>query len=228
MKYLFMTVVLCVAGYFSWQQFKPKPTPPPPPPPPIMTEPASLITPEEQSKVIKSASDQNPEVRWQAIVFLDKMNVPSAFDVMFDKMQNDTDTDLRLKIINLLGQHGARKIILQADPNDPLNPVGTTDPSRVQRLSEISRHLVTATKDPLPDIRIAALQAIDAVGDYSVGSAVTDSLKDPDERVRLQALKTLTSLQDKKTAMIEAERKRQEELRHKAEEAAKNGSLTYH
>ena len=37
--------------------------------------------------------------------------------------------------------------------------------------------------------------------------------------------KTLNSLQDKKAAMIEAERKRQEELRRKAEEAAKKVSL---
>jgi HEAT repeat protein len=231
MKYLFMTVVLCVAGYFAWQQFKPKPVPPPPPPPPpILTEPAPLITPEEQAKVIKSTNDQDPEVRWQAIVFLDKMKVPSAFDVMFDRMQKDQDVDVRIKIINMLGQRGAQRLIMQASSNDPLNPVVSADPmSREQRLTEISQHLVAATKDSMPEIRIAALAALDVLGDYSVGSSVTDSLKDPDERVRLQALKTLNSLQDKKAAMIEAERRRQEELRRKAEEAAKNnGSLLQH
>jgi len=46
-------------------------------------------------------------------------------------------------------------------------------------------------------------------------------LKDPDERVRIQALKTLNSLQDKKAALIEAERKRQEEERRKAQEEGK-------
>jgi hypothetical protein len=230
MKYLFMTVVLCVAGYFAWQQFKPKPAPPPPPPPPaILTEPAPLISPEEQAKVIKSTNDQNPEVRWQAIVFLDKMKVPSAFDVMFDRMQKDQDVEVRIKIINLLGKRGAQKLIMQADPNDPLNPIMTADPmSREKRLTEISEHLVAACKDPLPEIRIAALAALDVLGDYSVGSAVTDFLKDPDEQVRLQALKTLNSLQDKKAEMIEAEKRHQEELRRKAEEAAKNGPLVPH
>jgi len=225
MRYLLMIVVLCVAGYFAWQQFKPRTPPPPPPPPPILTEPSPLISTEEQAKVVKSASDQDSDVRWQAIVFLDKMKVPAAFDVMFEKTRKDPDIDLRVKVIGLLGQRGAQKIALQASPNDPLTPVLSADPiPREKRIAEISQHLLASTKDPVPEIRIAALQALDGLGDYSVGSAVTDSLKDPDERVRLQALKTLNGLQDKKTALIEAERKRQEELRRKAEEAAKSGT----
>ncbi len=220
-----MIVVLSVAGYFACQQFKPKPSLPPlPPPPAILTEPAPIINPEEQAKIIKSASDQDPDVRWQAIIFLDKMKVPSAYDVMFDKMHKDQDVELRIKVITLLGQRGAQKIIMQSSPNDPLTQAITADPtSREQRIAEISQHLVAAAKDPLPEIRITALQALDVLGDYSVGSAVTDCLKDPDEKVRLQALKTLNSLQDKKAALIEAERKHQEDLRRKAEEAAKNG-----
>jgi hypothetical protein len=154
------------------------------------------------------------------------MKVPAAFDVMFDKMQKDMDVSLRNKIITLLGQRGAQKMIAQADPNDPLTPIVTTDPtSREQRVTDISQHLAAAAKDPLPEIRIAALQALAVLGDYSVGDNVTDSLKDVDERVRLQALRTLNSLQDKKAAMIEAERRHQEELRRKAAEAAKNGIL---
>jgi HEAT repeat protein len=225
MRYLLMTAVLCVAGYFAWNQFKPKPPPPPPPPPPaILTEPAPLITPEEQVKVVKSASDQNSEVRWQAIVFLDKLKVPAAFDVMFEKMRKDPDVDLRIKVIGLLGQRGAQKLTVQASSDDPLNPVYSADPvSREQRVGDISRNLVAASRDSLPEIRIAALQALETLGDYSVASAVTDSLKDSDEKVRLQALRTLNTLQDKKAALIEAERKRQEELRRKAAESAKSG-----
>jgi HEAT repeat protein len=225
MRYLLMTAVLCVAGYFAWNQFKPKPPPPPPPPPPaILTEPAPLITPEEQAKVVKSASDQNSEVRWQAIVFLDKLKVPAAFDVMFEKMRKDPDVELRVKVIGLLGQRGAQKLTMAANSSDPLSPVYSADPaSREQRVSDISQNLVAASRDSLPEIRIAALQALETLGDYSVASAVTDSLKDPDEKVRLQALRTLNTLQDKKAALIEAERKRQEELRRKAAESAKSG-----
>jgi HEAT repeat protein len=222
-----MLVVLCVAGYFAWQQFKPRPAPPPSPPPPlILAEPAPLINAEEQAKVIKSASDPDAEVRWQAIVFLDKMKVPSAFDVMFEKMEKDMDVALRIKIINLLGQRGAQKLIMNVNQCDVVSPSVTIDPMcREKRLAEITQHLVAAVKDSLPEIRIAALQALDVLGDYSVGSAVTDSLKDPDDQVRLQALKTLNSLQDKKAALIDVERKHQEELRRKAAEAAKSGYL---
>ncbi|MBI5238833.1 MAG: HEAT repeat domain-containing protein [Elusimicrobia bacterium] len=225
MRYLLMTVVLGVAGYFAWNQFKPRQAPPPPPPPPaILTEPAPLISPDEQAKVVRSASDQNSEVRWQAIIFLDKMKVPVAFDVMFEKMRKDPDVELRIKIIGLLGQRGAQKVTVTANSNDPLSPTYSADPtSREQRVSEISQHLVAAAKDSIPEIRIAALQALEVMGDYSVASAVTDSLKDPDEKVRLQALRTLNTLQDKKAALIEAERRRQEELRRKAEESAKSG-----
>ena len=225
MRYLLMTAVLCVAGYFAWSQFKPKAPPPPPPPPPaILTEPAPLISPEEVAKVVKSASDQNAEVRWQAIVFLDKMKVPAAFDVMFEKMRKDPEIELRIKVITLLGQRGAQKVTVTTNSSDPLSPVYSADPtSREKRVGDIAQHLVAGARDSIPEIRIAALQALEVMGDYSVASAVTDSLKDPDEKVRLQALRTLNTLQDKKAALIEAERKRQEELRRKAEEAAKSG-----
>ena len=76
-------------------------------------------------------------------------------------------------------------------------------------------------RDFLPEIRIAALQSLDTLGDYAVAPSIMDALRDPDERVRLQALKTLNSLQEKKAAAIEAERKRQEELRRQA--AAQKG-----
>ena len=132
MRYLLMIVVLSVAGYFACQQFKPKPSLPPlPPPPAILTEPAPIINPEEQAKIIKSASDQDPDVRWQAIIFLDKMKVPSAYDVMFDKMHKDQDVELRIKVITLLGQRGAQKIIMQSSPNDPLTQAITADPMMV-------------------------------------------------------------------------------------------------
>ena len=226
MKFFLMALVLGVAGYFAWQQFKPKPPPPPPPPAPILlTAPASIINTEEQAKIIKSANDQDAEVRWQAILFLDKMKVPVAWDVMFEKIHKDTDLDLRLKVIKLIGEHGAQKLTILPNPADPLNPivsacaVSTGVDEKCAR--DIAQHLVATAQDPIPEIRIAALKSLDTLGDYAVAPAITDSLKDPDERVRIQALKTLNSLQDKKAALIEAERKRQEEERRKAQEEGK-------
>ena len=105
---------------------------------------------------------------------------------------------------------------------DPLNPTTVTEAApRDRREADITKNLVGMVRDFLPEIRIAALQSLDTLGDYAVAPSIMDALRDPDERVRLQALKTLNSLQEKKAAAIEAERKRQEELRRQA--AAQKG-----
>lgn len=195
MKFVMMILVMGIAGYFAFQQFKPKPVPvvPPPPPPAILLQPAPVISEEEQNKIIKSANDQDPLVRWESLVFLDKMKAPRTFEIMFEKLHKDLDPDLRIKLITLL-----------SDRKSP----------------EVTQNLIWVMKDQNPDIRIAALISLDKIGDYATASAITELIKDQDEKVKLQALKTLNSLQDKKTAEIEAERARQEELRRAAEAAA--------
>jgi len=222
MKYLMMAVLLGIAGYLSWQQFKPKPPlPPPPPPPAIMSVAAPVISAAEQSKIIKSSNDQDPTVRWEAIVFLDKMKIPAFFDVVFEKLHKDPDQELRIKIIALLGKRGSpRTTLVELAADSPETPASKTQDT-INDL--ITRNLIWATQDSTPEIRIAALEALIEVGDYAVASSLTDCLKDPDERVRLQALKTLNSLQDRKNALIEAEKQRQEALRKQAEEAARAG-----
>lgn len=193
MRFVMMAVVMAVAGFFAFRRMKP--TPAPPPPPAILLEPTPVISPEEQNKIIRSADDNDPQVRWEAIVFLDKMKAPRASHIMLQKLHKDLDPELRIKIINLL--------------SDRRNP-------------EITQNLVWVMTDQNPDIRIAALLALEKIGDYATASPITELLKDMDERVKLQALKTLNSLQDKKTAEIAAERTRQEELRRQAESAARN------
>lgn len=200
MKMVLAFLVFVVAGYFAFQQIKPKPAPPPPPPPPppaILLEPAPVISPEEQAKVVRSANDQDPNVRWEALVFLDKMKSEQALPLFFEKLHKDPDTDVRIRIVKAL-----------ADRKGPEKP-------------QIARELVASLKDPEPSVRVEVLAALDRIGDYSVASAITEMLKDQEDQVRVQALRTLNSLQDKKQAEIEAERRRQEELRRQAEEAAR-------
>ena len=232
MKYVVMVVVLGAAGYFVWQQQQQQQSKAKAAasatakavvaPLPIVVEPGPLVNAEDQARIIKSATDQNPDVRWQAILLLDKMKVSQAYDVMFDRLQHDQDTDLRIKIIGLLSQRGAARTTLQPNPNDPLNPTTVTEATpRDRRAADITKNLAGMVRDFLPEIRIAALQSLDTLGDYAVAPSIMDALRDPDERVRLQALKTLNSLQEKKAAAIEAERKRQEELRRQA--AAQKG-----
>lgn len=198
MKFAAIGLVLVVAGFFLFQKYKPKAAPPPvpmeslaPPPPP-----APLISPEEEAKIVKSAADENPEVRWEALKLLDKMKAPSALPLLLEKFQKDPEVPLRVRIAELLG---------------------------TRKSPEVSRVLVVGTKDFIPEVRVAALKALETLKDTSAASAVTDCLKDPEEAVKLQAFKTLNALQEARAAEIAEENRRQEELRRQAEEAARQG-----
>jgi HEAT repeat protein len=196
MKYILLVCAIAVAGYMAYQEFKPVPPPPPPPPPPaILSEPAPVINEAEQAKILKSAEDQDPNVRWEAVLLLDKMKSPQAMPIMFHMLQKDLDTTVRIKVVELLG--------------------GRKGP-------DVLNALVGSLKDQEPDVRLASLRAIEKIGDYSVaGIIATGPIKDQEESVRLQALKTLNTLQDKKAAEIEAARVRYELEKAAAAEAAK-------
>lgn len=197
MKYLFLLVILTVSGYLLFQKSQKKAAPPPAPIEVAPLEPSPMISEEEQAKVVKTANDDDPMVRWEALNLLDKMKAPAAYPVLFDKLRKDMDVDLRIKIIRLLAE---------------------------RKHPDISQNLIRATKDMTPEVRVAALQALEKLGDYTAASAITDTLKDPEDAVRLQALRTLNVLQDKRTADLQAEQKRQEDLRRQqaAEEAKRN------
>lgn len=195
MKPVAAFIIFIVAGYFAFLQLRPKriPPPPTPPPPAILLEPLPVINEEEQAKVINSTNDQDSNVRWEALVFLEKMKSPEAYPLLFEKLRIDSDMEVKIKIIGLLGQR--------------------THP-------DISKNLVEALKDHNPEVRVKVLQALEKIGDYSTASAITEVIKDQEESVRVQALKTLNALQDKKEAEVRAEKQRQEELRRQAEQEA--------
>ncbi|MBI4374816.1 MAG: HEAT repeat domain-containing protein [Elusimicrobia bacterium] len=194
MKFLIAGLVFIVAGYFALKELRVKPAPPPPPPPAILLQPLPVIDEVQQAKIIRSANDPDPTVRWEALVFLDKMHSPKAMPLLFEKLKSDLEVEVRLKIVQLLSNRG--------------NP-------------EVIKQLVLSLKDDDARVRIATLTALDKIGDYTVAPEITESLKDPEESVRIQALRTLNNLQDKKAAAIAEERRRQEELRRQVEEQGK-------
>lgn len=196
MKYVLLVCAIAVAGFMAYKEFKPVPPPPPPPPPPaILSEPAPVINEAEQAKILKSVEDPDSNVRWEAVLLLDKMRSPQAMPVIFRMLHRDLDPNLRIKAIDLLGKRGGDNVV---------------------------NELVGALKDQEPDVRLAALRAIEQIGDYSVaGIIATGPIRDQEESVRLQALKTLNTLQDKKQAEIDAARARYEQEKAAAAEAAK-------
>lgn len=197
MKHFLILIALAAAGFMAYQEFKPTPPPPlPPPPPAILSEPAPVINEAEQAKILRSAEDQDPNVRWEAAILLDKVKSPQAMRVLFYMLHKDLDATVRIKAAELLGGRGGTDVV---------------------------NALVAALKDREPDVRLAALRAIEKIGDYSVaGIIATGPIKDPEENVRLQALRTLNILQDKRQAEIEAARARYEQEKAAAAATAKS------
>lgn len=194
MKQIMLAGLFVAASYLVWEQFKPAPPPAPPPEiPAILSEPAPVIGEAEQAKILKSAEDPDPAVRWEAAMLLDKLGSPQAMPLLVLMLQKDLDPQLRAKIADLLG--------------------GRRSPESVKAL-------VGALRDPDPHVRLAALRAIEKTGDYSVaGALAVGPVRDPEETVRLQALKTLNALQDRKQADIDAARRSYEQAKQAAESA---------
>jgi HEAT repeat protein len=197
MKFFMALLLLAGGAGMLWQNYKPVAAPPPPPPPPaILSQPLPVIDQAEQAKVLKSAEDPDPNVRWEAVILLDKMNSPEALPLMFHMLEKDLDVDLRVKIIDRLSN---------------------------RKEQQVTAAVVRSMKDMEAEVRLAALRALDKIGDYAVASAImAGPVKDQDEKVRLQALRVLNSLQDKRQAEIDEARRKYEEEKRRAEEAAKN------
>ena len=145
-----MSIILLVAGYFAFQELKPKPLPPPPPPPPILTQQiapiAPLLTSAEEKKISRSTEDMDENVRWQALKLLNNAHSQYALPLLFSHLKKDSSVALRIKILTLLS--GYKK-------NDDV-------------LSQVS----SALEDYNPKIRSAALKAIDEMNGYAAAAAM--------------------------------------------------------
>ncbi|HVA67507.1 MAG TPA: HEAT repeat domain-containing protein [Elusimicrobiota bacterium] len=190
MKYALLVIALAVASFFAYQEMKP--APPPPPAPVIPAVPPCIVDNANLAKVIHAADDDNKDVRWQSLEFLDANWCDTqAQQVIFKKLNKDDSPEIRGDI--------AEKILA------------------AHKGHGVSQNLIWALRDPDASVRVAVLKALAQVGDYSTAPNVTTALNDPDETVRLQALKTLTTLQNLEKEQIEAE---QEAAKQKAAEAA--------
>lgn len=199
MKFFAVIALVAALAFVAYQRgmLTPAAPPPPPPPPPpaILNEPAPVISEVELQKVLKSAQDPEPNVRWEAVLFLDKVKSPKAMPLMREMLQKDMESSVRIKIINLLSN---------------------------RRGEDVLQALVDSMKDQEPEVRLEALKALEKIGNYSVAGAITEGpLRDSEESVRLQAMRTLNSLQDKKQKEIEEARIRYEQDKAAAEAAAR-------
>ncbi len=202
MKYLFLFVLFIIAGYFAFQELKPKPLPPPPPPPPILSKLNTikpLLTPEDEQKIARTVNDTNEKVRWQALKLLVNGKSSLALPLLFKHLKNDPSVSLRVKILGLLSQYKSN--------------------------SDVLTHVLAALNDYNTDIRLAALQTLDDMSAYSAAPNITALLKDGEGPVRQKALNVLNDLQKKRQKEIDAacaEWKR--EMQERQTQAAQSGS----
>ena len=198
-RYILLIAGIAGAVYVFRSMTKtPPPAPPPAPPPPLaikMPEPQPILNPEEMKKITDATRDADQSVRWEAAKFLIKLNHPDADKVIFRMLAQDQEVRIRVQVVELL--------------QDRKGP-------------EISKALTAALNDTEAEVRGAALRALARVGDASAASAVTDLLKDMDQNVRLEAVKTLRILQEKSDEEVRRKQLEiQEQMRKQAEEEAR-------
>ncbi|MBI4423126.1 MAG: HEAT repeat domain-containing protein [Elusimicrobia bacterium] len=199
MKHLLVVLGLVLAFLAYKNHMKPPPTPPSPPPapPPILVAPtpAPILGAEELQKVVNATRDPDENVRWEAAKFLIKLKHPESDAVLFHMLAKDQAVSIRQRVAEMLSER--------------------TGPA-------ITQALVAALRDIEPPVRGTALRALARVGDFSTAGAISESLRDMDEGVRLEAMKTLGTLQEKKDEEVRRERERiAAENRRREEEARK-------
>lgn len=203
MRYILMAVGFGILYYAYDRHFK-SPDPAaveaaaPAPPPEAVAPPPVVLDEESLERIRATTRDSNPSVRWQAAQLLLTANDPQAMARLVEMLRTDEEPGIRRDIVGILASRPGK---------------------------ETTRHLIAALRDPEAPVRVAAIQALANSGDFSAATAISQATQDLDEQVRLEALRALSTLQQRRAdevRRIEDQRRQYEEnLRIQAEQAAK-------
>jgi len=203
MRYLGIVVGIGMLGFVAFKQFgggklpdsmaqAAAPEPELPPEPPVIEqEPPPVLSPAAIAKIRNATRDTDPSVRWEALQLLINARDPQADAILFDKLHRDTEKDIRLKVVGILGERSGPQVI---------------------------GHLIRSLRDTEPEVRLAVLEALGRVGDPSVAPHVSQLMQDVDERVRLRALNTLNALQSRREEIAQQTRQKNDEAIRRYEE----------
>ena len=198
-------IVLATAAYKRINKAPPPAAPLPPAPPPIVLpvpKPAPILTADEMRRIQEATRDTDENVRWEAAKFLIKLEHPDADGVLFHMLAKDQASTLRIKVAELLADRAQQ----DRENGAPMRP-------------DVTQALASSLKDMEPSVRAASLRALGKIGDYTAAGAISALLKDQEEDVRLEAVKTLNALQERRNEDQKREQQRlQEELLRKQEE----------
>jgi len=178
-----LVVMLISGGIYLFRAHRPPPKVVLPPKPPILEEehpiPAPVLGPAEIKKVHDTAMDTDPSVRWAAIELMYRIHDPEVIPILQKTLSMDTEPGMRKKALTLL-QKAAEK--------------------ETGKKAAAVKDLLVALNDTEKDIRMMALLGLGEAGDIRVIPRITEVLNDTDPQVRLQALHTLSHLQEQRNA----------------------------
>src|SRR5687768_5988971 len=191
MRYLLMAVGFSVL-YYAYDRYLKAPDPAavaaaPAPPPQLVAPPPGVLDAESLERIRATTRDSNPAVRWQAAQLLLNANDPQAMARLVEMLRTDDEPGIRRDIVGILASRPGK---------------------------ETTRHLIVALRDPEAIVRVAAIQALGNTGDYSAAAAISQATQDIDEQVRLEALRALSALQQRRAdevRRIEEQRRQYEE-----------------
>lgn len=176
-----LVILLIIGGIYLYRTHRPVPKAALPPKPPILEEthpvPAPILGPDEIRRVHDAALDTDSNVRWAAIELMYRVHDPQVIPILQNTLKMDTDSTMRRKALNLIQQAAEKE---------------------TGKKSAAEKDLLVALDDSEKEIRMMALMGLGATGDIRVIPKVTEALNDTDPQVRLQALHTLSQLQEQR------------------------------
>ena len=166
------------------QEVAEAPVPAPEPEP----EPILLqLDPESLQRVRNATRDTDPVVRWQSVKFLVDIEDDQAANILFTMLRRDGNPENRKNVVALLSSY-----------NEPT----------------VTRELIRTLKDTDNGVRVAVLDGLGKIGDYSAAESIGRMIHDSNETVRLKAIHTLDLLEKRRNEEIStAKEKHEKEMR---------------
>lgn len=146
--------------------------------------------------------DSNPRVRYSAVSQLDTLgweNLPKSFEILRDRLLNDSETDVQAAAADCLGAlklteafpdlaqiyHNTSEWLLQMSIIAALGEMG--DSRGFELLEE-------ALKSEVDLVKTAAISSFGELGDLRAVHLLSDCAKDPDWQVRYRVVQALNRL----------------------------------
>ncbi|NQV28438.1 MAG: HEAT repeat domain-containing protein [Rhodopirellula sp.] len=159
--------------------------------------------------LVQLSGHPNQQVRRHAVDALVPTGDASVFNILEQRLLNDSSAEVRTAAARGLGRVGNRNAIPCLE--QALQDESAVRSTAIQALSVLGDDsvipaLLVSLKDPVPEVRYHAVSGLGKLQATNAARAIRGMLDDPDEMVRLGAEKTLESLGVKKPALSHARR----------------------